>query len=809
MEQSRELRQLFDACAQGSVDAVNSLLDCGFDVNATDEDDVTALQIAAANGQEQVVRLLLVRGAAVDQANVTGWTPLLHAARNGHAAVAALLIQNHAGVDARTCYGAGVACLAARSGNLATCRLLEGAGVSFTAAPQSSVVSSVKSTLEITPLVVAAHRGHDSVIKLLMSSVDVNCPVKSTGVTALMAAAVGGYVSTTRLLVERGRADVDAVDINEKCALDYSIAQDKQQVKQYLETKTTRSLYPTLRHTEPGIIEAVKHGNVEQVKDILDRDVSQRDARVPHDGATPLMFSAMLGHLHLVKLLVENGCNINAQDVVSGWTALMQAIFHGRKEVAVYLIKAGADVTVPAKSGCTAFDMASIIGDVDTELYRLIAARAMPVDVTQQVGISAGSHLSSADAVNRVRKSGVKAWWSRVSKRFHNLKQRENISSDVYELDEVVNDATLRNNMSSTRRLPTNDALLKSITTNPLTGVFDVGADTTVQTVKHTATLSHDIMTGAGSTAVRSVVLPVFPSPSFHTNRTSRMPPASLRKPLSSQNCSRTLLQTRPAVSSGIKLPPKQHWTLNLLNGVASPPPRVQFAKRPIVKRPLVQTDVSPSSSGDAGMLGGSDNTAAAAAALPASAATVSSTSSSTLTAGSDVTGKTPPSVEQLQSKRCRKSRHNRVDRNSNDSQPGPLFHSKLHDLDAANNVNVPLVEKDSGFGTGVLHQEKTADQYRNLPSVCDQTDLGGLLQELSLECYQPIFEEQEVDMEAFLTLTDGDLNELGIESRESRRQILAAVSELNANKDRQRLLYHKAAMNTSTGVQPQRMNVK
>lgn len=40
-----------------------------------------------------------------------------------------------------------------------------------------------------------------------------------------------------------------------------------------------------------------------------------------------------------------------------------------------------------------------------------------------------------------------------------------------------------------------------------------------------------------------------------------------------------------------------------------------------------------------------------------------------------------------------------------------------------------------------------------------------------------------QVDMEAFLTLTDGDLKELGIKTDRSRQQILAAISELNAGK--------------------------
>lgn len=40
-----------------------------------------------------------------------------------------------------------------------------------------------------------------------------------------------------------------------------------------------------------------------------------------------------------------------------------------------------------------------------------------------------------------------------------------------------------------------------------------------------------------------------------------------------------------------------------------------------------------------------------------------------------------------------------------------------------------------------------------------------------------------KVDMEAFLSLTDDDLMELGISNDESRRQILATVGELNLNK--------------------------
>ncbi len=70
-------------------------------------------------------------------------------------------------------------------------------------------------------------------------------------------------------------------------------------------------------------------GDLIRMNEILDEDISQRDAWSQQDGATPLMFTAMMGRLDMVQLLVEKGCDVNKQDTVSGWTALMQATYHG------------------------------------------------------------------------------------------------------------------------------------------------------------------------------------------------------------------------------------------------------------------------------------------------------------------------------------------------------------------------------------------------------------------------------------------------------------------------------------------------
>ena len=50
---------------------------------------------------------------------------------------------------------------------------------------------------------------------------------------------------------------------------------------------------------------------------------------IKRDGATPLMLAAVTGQLSLVQLLVEKHADMDKQDSVHGWTALMQATYHG------------------------------------------------------------------------------------------------------------------------------------------------------------------------------------------------------------------------------------------------------------------------------------------------------------------------------------------------------------------------------------------------------------------------------------------------------------------------------------------------
>ncbi|RXN28843.1 bicaudal C -like protein [Labeo rohita] len=70
-----------------------------------------------------------------------------------------------------------------------------------------------------------------------------------------------------------------------------------------------------------------------------------------------------------------------------------------------------------------------------------------------------------------------------------------------------------------------------------------------------------------------------------------------------------------------------------------------------------------------------------------------------------------------------------------------------------------------------------------NLNTSFKGSDLPELFSKLGLGKYTDVFQQQEIDLQTFLTLTDQDLKELGITTFGARRKMLLAISELNKNR--------------------------
>ncbi|XP_075469059.1 protein bicaudal C homolog 1 isoform X2 [Ascaphus truei] len=117
------------------------------------------------------------------------------------------------------------------------------------------------------------------------------------------------------------------------------------------------------------------------------------------------------------------------------------------------------------------------------------------------------------------------------------------------------------------------------------------------------------------------------------------------------------------------------------------------------------------------------------------------------------------------------------------------------------NGMDCSHSEYPSSIGSPKRKQNKSAEHYLsssnymdcissltgsngcNLNSSFKGSDLPELFSKLGLGKYTDIFQQQEIDLQTFLTLTDQDLKELGITTFGARRKMLLAISELNKNR--------------------------
>ena len=76
--------QLLEAAKKGDADAVKALIAKGADLEAANEDGMTALMIAAQEGETEKVIALVEAGAKPNAAEKYGRTALMLAARDGH-----------------------------------------------------------------------------------------------------------------------------------------------------------------------------------------------------------------------------------------------------------------------------------------------------------------------------------------------------------------------------------------------------------------------------------------------------------------------------------------------------------------------------------------------------------------------------------------------------------------------------------------------------------------------------------------------------------------------------------------------------
>ncbi|XP_049604821.1 ankyrin repeat and SAM domain-containing protein 6 isoform X1 [Syngnathus scovelli] len=834
-------------------------------VDCTDEEGNTGLQFASASGHENLVRFLLRKGASVDSRNNYGWTPLMQAARFGHLTVAHILLENGADINGRNRLGASVLTMAARGGHTHVVKLLLESGAFVDdfdhLAAAAEVVSNennnnscsavgfgagegcsggVRDFMDVTALMVASQHGHEATVRLLLEwGSDVSFAQKTTGWGPLMVATLSGKVAVAQQLVERG-ANPDRVNVLSKTAFELAMQLKQRDLKAYLDSITTVRPQTDDERRRPDVFSALKLGNSQLVKEILEEDPTQVNSS-NQEGASPLMMAAVSGQLEVVQLMVEQKADIDKQDGVHGWTALMQATYHGNKDVVKYLLSQGADVNLRAKNGYTAFDLVMLLNDPDTELVRLLASVCMQVDKERSkhrgrnlAGHSKGRHALNNAPVPPDDKGGLKSWWNRMSNRFRRLKLTHTLRHGLLsnrlapfpDDAETSLDATMK---ADVKPASSAHAVLAPTSTQ---GVSDISAVWAVKSKdtglcrasseKEDMLITTMLRSGAPLTRLpndklKAVIPPFLPPSNFESwnsdrshllregkSETPRLPMPPQRKLNSSGNSDITSISR--VVSRSIKFPgipkgPSSSSPSNSghyhsphssggSNGVAglnrdmhnrsggsADGVLAQIAAQRKKAAGLIDVKTQPPEKQHSQT---SSSFPAATASMPTPDISFHDTHSPHNLVTSDISSR-----RKMDLKRRPQSGNSSTSKSTSPTlTPSPSPTPK------------PPGGQGDSLSSASSHPRSKSSGGSSSGTITDDDELSGILKKLSLEKYQPIFEEQEVDMEAFLTLTDGDLRELGIKTDGPRQQILAAISELNAGKGRERQILQETIHN-------------
>jgi ankyrin repeat protein len=171
--------ELLEAAGDGCAADMLELLDEGADIEFQDENENTALILAAEGGQIECVRLLIARGADKDAKDTSGYTALVWVAQKGHADCARLLLENGADKNPKDNDGFTALIWAAQEGHTECVRLLVESGADKDATSNGGC----------TALILAAEKGHPDCVRLLLESGANKDAKDEEGNTALICAA--------------------------------------------------------------------------------------------------------------------------------------------------------------------------------------------------------------------------------------------------------------------------------------------------------------------------------------------------------------------------------------------------------------------------------------------------------------------------------------------------------------------------------------------------------------------------------------------------------------------------------------------
>ena len=359
-----------------SIDVLQTLIDHGVDVNATNKNSVTALMIASEEGNVEFINVLLKAGADASIGDVNGRTWLHHSMiRKCKREVLQMIIDHGAQVNATNKMGHTVLMLASAKGNI------DGINVLLTAGADPSIEDANGNTWLHHSIIGECKR------EVLQMMIDCDAQVNTTnkmGHTALMLASGKANIDGINILLKAG-ADPGIEDANGNTWLHHSVIGCSIEV---LETLIDYGvdLNATNKKCHTALMMACDKGNIDGINVLMKAGADPNI--VDADGYNCLHFVVLRGcSIDVLQKITEHGADVNAVNK-NGVTSLMMASEKGNVDFINVLLKDGADINIADADGDTCLHI-SVLQGCSIEVLQTLIDHGVDVNAIDEKGDTA------------------------------------------------------------------------------------------------------------------------------------------------------------------------------------------------------------------------------------------------------------------------------------------------------------------------------------------------------------------------------------------------------------------------------------
>ena len=388
----------YAVCGDYSKEALQAIVESGVDVNATNNNRITALMVASTHGNIDAISTLLCAGADPNIIDVDGNT-LLRYAVDGDCSKEVLQAIVESGVDVNITNKNGVTALmkAFRRGNIDAISVLLHAG-----ADRNSVDGNGNTLFHYA---VDGNCSKETLQAIVESGIDVNATNKN-GVTPLMKASRRGNIDAISVLLHAG-ADPNIIDGNGNTLLHYAVyVYCRKEVLQEI-VESGVDVNATNRNGITALMKASRRGHIDAISVLLHAGV---DPNIVDCNGNTLLHYAVDGECskEVLQAIVESGIDVNATNK-NGVTPLMKASRRGNIDAISVLLHAGADPNIIDGNGNTLLHYAVYVY-CRKEVLQEIVESGVDVNATNRNGITAlmkASRRGHIDAISVLLHAGV------------------------------------------------------------------------------------------------------------------------------------------------------------------------------------------------------------------------------------------------------------------------------------------------------------------------------------------------------------------------------------------------------------------